>query len=52
MEKIFEVGLVLGRFHPMHKGHMEIIDIARKLCKKNNGFSWFCTGKWNSQKSI
>lgn len=34
MEKIFEVGLVLGRFHPMHKGHMEIIDIARKLCKK------------------
>ncbi len=34
MEKIFEVGLVLGRFHPMHKGHKEIIDIARKLCKK------------------
>lgn len=34
MEKKFEFGLVLGRFHPLHKGHMEIIDLARKLCKK------------------
>lgn len=30
----FEFGLVLGRFHPMHNGHMEIIDISRTLCKK------------------
>ena len=34
MEKKFEFGLVLGRFHPMHNGHKEIIDMARQLCKK------------------
>lgn len=34
MEKEFEFGLVLGRFQGMHLGHKEIIDIARKLCKK------------------
>ncbi len=34
MEKKFEFGLVLGRFHPMHKGHMELIDMTRQLCKK------------------
>lgn len=34
MEKKFKFGLVLGRFHPMHNGHKEIIDMARKLCKK------------------
>lgn len=34
MEKNFEFGLVLGRFHPMHNGHLEIVEMARKLCKK------------------
>lgn len=34
MEKNFEFGLVLGRFHHMHNGHKEIVDVARKLCKK------------------
>ena len=34
MEKEFELGLVLGRFHPMHKGHQEIIDLTRKVCHK------------------
>lgn len=34
MEKKFELGLVLGRFHPMHNGHKQIVDMARLLCKK------------------
>lgn len=34
MEKKFELGLVLGRFQHLHKGHIEIIEISRKLCKK------------------
>mgnify|MGYP001026097727 CR=1 FL=1 len=33
MEKEFEFGLVLGRFQGFHKGHKEIIDVSRKLCK-------------------
>ena len=34
MEKKFEFGLVLGRFQCLHKGHQEVIDVARQLCKK------------------
>ena len=34
MEKKFEFGLVLGRFHPLHKGHQELIDLSRQLCQK------------------
>lgn len=34
MEKIFEFGVVLGRFQHLHNGHMEIIDICRKLSRK------------------
>lgn len=34
MEKKFEFGLVLGRFHPIHNGHRQIIDITRQLCQK------------------
>lgn len=34
MEKEFEFGLVLGRFQGLHKGHIQIIDLARKLCQK------------------
>lgn len=34
MEKIFEFGLVLGRFHPLHKGHQQIIEVTRSLCEK------------------
>lgn len=34
MEKNFEFGLVLGRFHPLHNGHKQIIDLTRQLCKK------------------
>lgn len=30
----FEFGLVLGRFQCMHKGHMQVIDVSRKLCEK------------------
>ena len=34
MEKKFEFGLVLGRFHHLHNGHMKLIESSRKLCKK------------------
>lgn len=34
MEKKFEFGLVLGRFHHLHKGHQQIIEMARSLCQK------------------
>ena len=34
MEKIFELGLVLGRFQTFHKGHKQLIDVTRNLCKK------------------
>lgn len=34
MEKEFELGLVLGRFNHMHKGHTYIIDLSRKMCEK------------------
>lgn len=34
MEKNFEFGLVLGRFQHLHKGHVEIIEMARKVCQK------------------
>lgn len=34
MEKEFEFGLVLGRFQGLHKGHIQIINLARKLCQK------------------
>lgn len=34
MEKEFEFGLVLGRFHHLHNGHMQVIDISRKKCRK------------------
>ena len=34
MEKQFELGLVLGRFNHLHNGHIQIIDMARNLCKK------------------
>lgn len=32
--KKFKMGLVLGRFNHMHKGHMEIIEMSRQLCEK------------------
>lgn len=34
MEKNFEFGLVLGRFQHLHSGHVEIIEMARKVCQK------------------
>ncbi len=34
MEKKFELGLVLGRFQPMHNGHQQIVEITRSLCQK------------------
>lgn len=34
MEKIFELGLVLGRFQTFHKGHKQLIDMTRNLCQK------------------
>ena len=34
MEKIFKLGLVLGRYNHIHSGHTKIIDQSRKLCQK------------------
>ncbi len=34
MEKNFEFGLILGRFHILHNGHKQIIEMARTLCEK------------------
>lgn len=34
MKKMFELGLVLGRFNHLHNGHVQIIDISRNLCEK------------------
>ena len=34
MEKIFKLGLVLGRFNHIHNGHKQIINASRKVCEK------------------
>lgn len=34
MEKIFKLGLVLGRFNHIHNGHKQIINASRMVCEK------------------
>jgi len=34
MEKKFERGLVLGKFMPVHNGHLHLINTAAKQCEK------------------
>ena len=33
MGKTFNVGMVVGRFQPFHRGHLELIKMAAKLCE-------------------
>lgn len=56
-----EYGLVLGSFSPMHKGHLDLIMLAKKLCRQGviiavcgldgdrgaRDGSLICTGKGN-----
>ncbi len=32
--KKFKVGLFVGRFQPLHSGHMKVIDYADKICTR------------------
>lgn len=34
MNKIFNTGLVIGKFQPMHKGHKDLIQSALSLCEQ------------------
>ena len=34
MNRLYESGLVIGRFQPLHKGHEMVIETALSLCEK------------------
>ncbi len=61
LQKKYSVGMVLGRFQPLHNGHIALIDKALSMCKQvvvfigsaqeknftaTNPFHWKVRAKW------